>query len=258
MTLSSSDRPSMTTIASICHWEPFEPSTRAQALWVGAGNQFPAITPPTTNARARTRRLDHRSRKRLVGNGGRRQSRSRLRANRKCKPRLLRRPQTRRRQVGELRSCAPRQNGISRLGVPARASRPLGLRHRLAHAARDHSTRWQACARRHPGKQDRVPLRTQSRYWRASLPGRRASRPAQRRPRRSRVTDTTDSDCSASGHTAEAYRRRSLGSHAGGPRILPRPIRQTPQSRDFHPTQYPRHFGVPRQSRRYELERLFL
>ena len=77
---------------------------------------IPRNPPYRRETHARTRRLDHRSCQRLVGDGGRCPTRSRLRANRKRKSRLLRRPQTRRRQVGELRSCSPRQNRPSSPG----------------------------------------------------------------------------------------------------------------------------------------------
>ncbi len=48
------------------------------------------------------------------------------------------------------------------------------------------------------------------------------------------------------------------GPTPGRPRLLPRPNRQTPQRRHLYAAKPSRHVGIPRQSRRYELERLLL
>ena len=52
-----------------------------------------------------------------------------------AEPRLLRRPAARRQQVGQLRGGPARQDRPTRVGIPARPSRSLGLRHSIAAAA---------------------------------------------------------------------------------------------------------------------------
>ena len=85
--------------------------------------------------------MAHWRRERLVRHGRRSRAPSRLRADRQREPGLLRRPEARRQQMGELHRRASRADRHGRVGISARASRSLGLRHGVAAAAGDRHAR---------------------------------------------------------------------------------------------------------------------
>ena len=89
----------------------------------------------------------------------------------------------------ELPARARREDRQTAVAFPDRASRPLGFRQRLGAAARDGDAQRPEGRRRRARRQDRLPLRLQSRHRRAAVADRRTAGRGQPGPDREVVAD---------------------------------------------------------------------
>ena len=126
---------------------------------------------PAWNALARHDRAHHRRRERVVGDRRRLGARSRVRSRRGARVRTT----TAASASGDNRYANSivalrASHGESRVALPDRAPRPLGLRQRVAARAGDHHARRQARGRRAPGDQDRPALRARPRHGKPVFP----------------------------------------------------------------------------------------
>ena len=135
----------------------------------------------------------------------RRGARHRLHPDRIGDGRLLGRRSARPESLRQLHPRARRPDRQAPLALPDDPSRPLGPRQRLGAAARDRAAQRPERGRRRARRQDRLPLRVQSRDRRAALADRRASGHEGRRARASSTRRRSRSRRS---------RRRSRGSRS--------------------------------------------
>ena len=130
-------------------------------------------------AAARRRHRADRRGQRVVDDLRRRQTRTRVPADGQREPRLSRPAAAGRQQVGQFGRCAVGRDGRAGLGFSAGASRPVGLRHRVATRARDVAPRRPRDPRGDSGQQDRKPVRARARNREARVRRGGAPRSAQ-------------------------------------------------------------------------------
>ena len=103
---------------------------------------------------------------------------------------------------------ARRAHRQAALALPARAPRPVGLRHQLGAAADDHRQGRQAPRRGGAGRQDRLPLRVRPGDRRADLADRRTARADERDAGREELADAAVPHRGAAVQQADLHRRR--------------------------------------------------